>query len=202
MSKKKKTKQAEIQDKVIFEEGDQPEEKNGVPDSDEQDSLENRIDLSPKEIADLQSSLAESETKSAEYLDGWQRSRAELTNYRKRVERDRIQNRKNIAGDVIKSYLPIIDDLERALKDRPSDKSGELWAEGVELIYRKILNVLAAEGVIPMTPEGEIFDPNLHEAIMQTESDEHESDQIIEVIQCGYMIGERVLRPAMVRIAA
>ena len=73
---------------------------------------------------------------------------------------------------------------------------------GVELIYRKMLNLLAAEGVIPLTPEGEIFNPNLHEAIMQTESDEHESDQIIEVLQHGYMIGERVLRPAMVRIAA
>lgn len=199
---KKKKKQAEIQDEVILDESDQPEEESGAADSLEQDSPKIKVDLSPEEIADLQSSLAESESKSTEYLDGWQRARAELTNYRKRVERDRIQNRKNIAGEVIKRYLPIVDDFERALKDRPQDGSGALWAEGVELVYRKMLAVLEAEGVTPMNPEGETFDPNLHEAIMQTESDEHESDQVIEVLQRGYMIGERVLRPAMVRIAA
>jgi len=198
----KKRKQAKIQNEVILEEGDLPEEKNGVADSLEDDSPEIKLDLSSEQIAELQSSLDEYKAKSAEYLDGWQRARAELSNYRKRVERDRIQNRKNIAGDILKSYLPAIDDLERALKNRPQDESGALWAEGVELIYRKMLNVLEAEGVTPMDPAGEIFNPNLHEAIMQSESDEHESDHIIEVLQRGYMIGERVLRPAMVRIAA
>jgi molecular chaperone GrpE len=199
MSKKKK--QTEIQDEVIIEDGDQPEEKSDISNSLEQDSPEISLDLSSEEIAELQSSLAEHEAKSAEYLDGWQRSRAELTNYRKRVERDRIQNHKNIAGYILKRYLPMVDDLERAFKDRPQEENGALWAEGIELIYRKMLNVLESEGVTPMNPEGETFNPNLHEAIMQTESDEYECDQIVEVLQRGYMIGERVLRPAVVKIA-
>ncbi|MEN8173849.1 MAG: nucleotide exchange factor GrpE [Chloroflexota bacterium] len=202
MTKKKKTKTAAVKDEAVIEEDIQIEDQNDLPESGDQDAPEVVIDLSPEQIANLQASLEESESKSAEYLDGWQRSRAELTNYRKRVERDRIQNRKNITGDLIKRYLPIVDDLERALTDRPTDENGALWADGVELIYRKMLNLLESEGVIPMTPEGETFDPNLHEAIMQTESDDHESDQIIEVLQRGYMIGERVLRPATVRIAA
>ncbi|MBE9524030.1 MAG: nucleotide exchange factor GrpE [Chloroflexi bacterium] len=200
MSKKKK--QTEIQDEVIIEDGDQPEEKSDILNSLEEDSPEIILDLSSEEIAELQSSLAQNEAKSAEYLDGWQRSRAELTNYRKRVERDRIQNRKNIAGDILRRYLPVVDDLERALNDRPGDENGALWAEGVELIYRKMLNVLESEGVTTMNPEGETFNPNFHEAIMQTESDEYECDQIVEVLQRGYMIGERVLRPAVVKIAA
>ena len=200
MSKKKK--QAVIQDEEILEEEGQSEAISDISQSLEEDSPEIVLDLSTQEIVELQSSLAEHEAKAAEYLDGWQRSRAELSNYRKRVERDRIQNRKNIAGDILKRYLAIVDDLERALKDRPQDESGALWAEGVELIFRKMLTFLESEGVTPMNPEGDTFNPNLHEAIMQIKSDEHECDQIVEVLQPGYMIGDRVLRPAVVKIAA
>jgi molecular chaperone GrpE len=95
-----------------------------------------------------------------------------------------------------------VDDLQRALKDRPVDNDGAAWAEGVELIYRKLMTILEAEGVTPIEAEGEMFDPNLHEAVVQSDSDEHESGQVIEVLQTGYKLGDRVLRPAMVRVAA
>jgi molecular chaperone GrpE len=141
------------------------------------------------------------EAKADEYLDGWQRARAEFANYKKRINRERERIRQDAIGEVTKRYLPVIDDLERALKNRPEEGEGAEWAEGIELVYRKLLAILESDGIVPMKAEGDTFNPNLHEAIDQAESEEHESDEIIEVIQRGYMIDDRVLRPAMVRIA-
>lgn len=156
--------------------------------------LEEKLEL-------LKAALETSEVKAAEYLDGWQRARAEFSNYKKRINREQAQTKKDAVGKVVRQYLPVVDDLERALKDRPPDGDGAAWAEGIELTYRKLMALLEAECVTSMQAEGKMFDPNFHEAIVQTESDEHESGQIIEVIQRGYSIGDRVLRPARVRIA-
>ena len=97
-----------------------------------------------------------------------------------------------------KHYLPILDDLERALATRPADLA---WVDGIELIYRKLKSILEAEGLKRIEAEGQMFDPNFHEAISQEPSEDHESGQIIAVVQNGYMLGERVIRPAMVRVA-
>lgn len=149
----------------------------------------------------LQDELAMTQAKANEYLEGWQRARADFANYKKRVERDQAQTYQNAAASILKRYLGVIDDLERALKTRPTDGDGAAWAEGIELIYRKLLSILESEGIQTMDAERMPFDPNLHEAIMSEESDQHESGQIIEVLQQGYLIGEKVLRPAMVRVA-
>jgi molecular chaperone GrpE len=141
------------------------------------------------------------EAKADEYLDGWQRARADFANYKKRINRERQRIRQDAIGEVTKRYLPVLDDLERALKNRPEQGEGAEWAEGIELVYRKMLSILESDGIVPMEAEGDTFNPNLHEAIDQAESEEHESDEIIEVIQKGYMIDDRVLRPAMVRVA-
>ena len=138
---------------------------------------------------------------SNEYLDGWQRERAEFANYRKRKDRESEQLKGNITGNIIRKYLEIVDDLERALQNKPQDGEGASWGEGIELVYRKLLTVLESEGVVPMQVQGEPFDPNLHEAISQEPSEEYESGQVVEVLRNGYMLGERVLRPASVRIA-
>ncbi len=150
----------------------------------------------------IQAALEVSEAKAAEYLDGWQRAKAEFTNYRKRQERERELARFETVGRVAKRYLPIVDDLERALNERPIEGEGASWSEGIELVYRKLINILEAEGVTLIEANNEMFDPNLHEAVVQSESDEHESGQVIEVLQTGYKMGDRVLRPAVVRIAA
>ena len=149
----------------------------------------------------LRKRLAEAEKKKNEYLDGWQRAQADFANYKKRVERDRQQMQQNANGNVVRRYLAILDDLERALANQPQDGEGAAWASGIELVYRKWLNALDADGVKPMEAEDQIFDPILHEAITQEESSDHESGEIIEVVQTGYMIGDRVLRPAKVRVA-
>jgi molecular chaperone GrpE len=136
-----------------------------------------------------------------EYLDGWQRSRAEFANYRKRVERENQESHKRAAGDVLCRYLGVIDDLELALRERPQEGDAAVWAEGIEIIHQKLLGLLQAEGVEPIQAQGEIFDPNFHEALSHEESSDHEEGQVIEVIRQGYVLGERVLRPALVRVA-
>jgi molecular chaperone GrpE len=145
--------------------------------------------------------LEDALVKAQEYLEGWQRARAEFANYKKRVDRDQAHTYQLAAGSVIRRFLEGVDDLERALKNRPRDGEGAAWAEGIELIYRKFLNILEAEGVKRMEAQGKEFDPNLHEAITQEDSAEHKSGYIIEVVQQGYLIGDRVLRPALVRVA-
>ncbi len=150
---------------------------------------------------DVLSELEECRAKVNEYLEGWQRARAEFANYKRRVERDQSQYQLNAAGNVIRRYLDILDDLDRALKNRPQEGEGAAWAQGIELIYRKFLNLLEAEGVVAMDSEAQLFDPNLHEAISSEDSPAHESGQIIEVLKQGYLIGDRVLRPALVRVA-
>ena len=146
----------------------------------------------------LQNQLAEAESKVSEYKDGWARSQAEFQNYKKRIERDNEMMYASMKGDIIKKVLPALDDLERALQNRPAD---DAWASGIELIARKLQNILESEGAKRIEAKGVAFDPNFHEAITHEPSDEVESGHVIDVVQNGYMLGERVIRPALVRVA-
>ncbi len=149
-------------------------------------------------IAALERQLAQSQSLAAEYKDGWQRSVADFQNYRRRVEAEKNESYQNAIGSVIKRYLPILDDLERALSTRPADLA---WVDGIELIYRKLKSILEAEGLKRIEAEGQMFDPNFHEAILQESCDGFESGQVISVVQNGYTLGDRVIRPAQVRVA-
>lgn len=153
------------------------------------------------EIVMLQKELSETQTKANEYLDGWQRSRAEFMNYKKRLEREQNETYQRAAGNIIKRYLDVLDDLDMALRNRPSQGDGPVWADGIELIYRKLLNILENEGVTRMKVEGEPFDPNYHEAISLEPSSTVPSGHVTEVLKQGYLMGDRVLRPALVRVA-
>jgi molecular chaperone GrpE len=150
------------------------------------------------EIEALKKQLEEAGAKASEYKDSWMRSQAEFQNYKKRIERDNEMMRANMKGDIVKKILPLLDDLERALQNRPAD---EPWANGIELIVRKFQNVLDGEGIKRIEAEGKEFDPNFHEAISNEPNDEVESGHVIAVVQNGYMLGERVIRPALVRVA-
>jgi molecular chaperone GrpE len=101
-------------------------------------------------------------------------------------------------GDIIKKVLPVLDDLERALQNRPTDNA---WASGIELIARKLQNMLDSEGIKRIEAEGQEFDPNFHEAISHEPADGVKSGFVISVVQNGYMLGDRVIRPALVRVA-
>jgi molecular chaperone GrpE len=149
----------------------------------------------------IQSDLENIQAQADEYLDGWQRARAEFANYKRRTEREQAEARDRIAGNTLVRFLGVMDDLERALKDRPSDGEAASWSEGIELIHRKLSALVIAEGVEEILAEGTSFDPVLHEALSHEESDDHGEGQVIEVVQRGYRMGDRVLRPALVRVA-
>ena len=150
---------------------------------------------------DWQEKLAESEQLAREYLDGWQRCRAEFANYKSRVRREELEAHAQATATVLARTLPVLDDLERALKDRPREGEAAVWADGLELIFRKWLSLLEAAGVEPIPAEGLHFDPTLHEALSHEESPDHGEGEVIQVITQGYRLGDRVLRPALVRVA-
>jgi len=149
-------------------------------------------------LAELQKNLSEAQSQAAEYKDGWQRSVADFQNYRRRVEAEKAETYQLAVGSIIKRYLPVLDDMERAIESRPADLA---WADGVELICRKLSSILEAEGLKRIEAEGQKFDPNFHEAISQEPVEGLESGTVLDVIRNGYMLGEHVIRPAMVRVA-
>ena len=163
-----------------------------------EEEMPEEMDQASTEMDALKRQLEEAETKLAESVDGWQRSQAEFQNYKRRVERDNELMHAHMKGEIVKKILPVLDDLERAMKNRPAN---EPWADGIELIMRKFQTILEGENVKKIEAEGVEFNPNFHEAISNEPSDEVESGYVIAVVQNGYMLGERVIRPALVRVA-
>lgn len=153
------------------------------------------------ELRALRRELEEQKAKAAEYLDGWQRARAEFANYRKRIEKEQEDMIKSANGAFITRLLPVIDDFERAFQTLPLDLMSMTWLEGIALIQRKLQVLLEQEGVTVIEIEGQFFDPTLHQAVTYEESEEHEGGQIIGEVQKGYKIGDKVLRPSLVRVA-
>lgn len=152
-------------------------------------------------VAELKTQLEAANAKAAEYLDGWQRSRADFTNYKKRVERENADLSATIAATVLTRILPVLDDFDLAMKNAPADGDGAKWASGLALVHKKFNSVLENEGIKRIEAEGQPFDPNVHEAVVHEESADHESGHVIEILRQGYKIGDRVLRPALVKVA-
>ena len=157
-----------------------------------------KIEIEAGELESLRQKLAEAAAKSLENLDGWQRSVAEFQNYKKRMDRDRETDKAWMKGELIKKVLPVLDDLERALQNRPVE---DAWANGIELITRKLQSILESEGIERIDAQGKPFDPNYHEAISFESAEGTESGSVIAIVQNGYMLGDRVVRPALVRVA-
>ncbi len=157
-------------------------------------------ELAPPSLADQ---LAEAEAKAAEYLDGWQRARAELANFKRRTEAQRTEMIVSANSDLLIKLLPVRDDLLLALENSPSGDGGswDEWRDGVALVAHKFNSALEAVGVVSIETEGQFFDPNVHEAISHEENPDFESGQIIAQVRQGYKLGDRVLRAAMVRVA-
>ncbi|WP_322507447.1 nucleotide exchange factor GrpE [Anaerolinea sp.] len=167
----------------------------------EKEALKEEVEALRQRVKALEEYIRELEGKQKEYIEGWARERADFSNYKRRIEREQATIAQNITGEILKKYLLILDDMTRAMKMRPKDGEAASWADGIELIYRKLQSILDAEGIQRIPAEQEMFDPMRHEAITYEESPEHESGQIIEVLQDGYTLGDRVLRPARVRVA-
>lgn len=141
------------------------------------------------------------QTQAQEYLEGWQRNRAEFANYKKRVEREMKDSYGNAAGSVLKDILPAIDDFERAMSSVPEALKDDKWVGGVGMVLRKFNKILDDYNVTVVDPVGEVFDPNRHEAIGMDDSDSVAAGHVTATMQKGYVLGDRVLRPALVRVA-
>ena len=159
------------------------------------------IQVNVDELNQMKQECEKAQKEAAYNLDGWQRERAEFSNYKKRIEREQEQLRQTLTGSIIKKYLVVLDDIERALKHRPDKGEGAAWAEGIELIERKLISIIESEGIERIDQNRVQFDPNIHEAISNEENPDFESGEVIEVVQHGYKLGDRILRPAMVRVA-
>ncbi len=129
------------------------------------------------------------------YLENWRRAEADFENYKKRVEQERAESAKFAAMPVIINMLPILDDLDRALKAIPDKLAHLSWTEGIRLIHRKLQATLEAQGVCEIKALGETFDPCVHEAVGQAAG---EDGKVIEEAQKGYTLRGRVIRPACV----
>lgn len=145
--------------------------------------------------------LATARKEAAEFKEGWLRERADFNNYKKRVEGQMKELRDNAVVDAMLNLLPIIDDFERAMANVPPEMTDHPWMNGVGGIHRKFQKTLEEKGVTVLDPVGQVFDPNQHEAVTTEESTDVESGHVIATLQKGYARGERILRPALVKIA-
>lgn len=143
----------------------------------------------------LEQALAEAREKAEGYLANWQRAQADFINYRRRSEQEKEELAKFANAQFMLSILPVLDDLERAF-DSITPQAAKLdWVEGIRLIERKFRSALEAQGLSQIKALGEPFDPNLHEATMHSKGEE---GIVIEELQKGYMLHDRIIRPTMV----
>ena len=140
--------------------------------------------------------LAEVTRERDEYLDALQRLKAEFDNYRKRAARDQQQLVTRAHERLAKELLPVLDDLERALAAAEQHEEAQL-EEGVRLVHRSLVEALTKEGLAEIETDGR-FDPHVHEALLSQPDDDKESGAILDVLQKGYRIGDKVIRPARV----
>jgi molecular chaperone GrpE len=138
-----------------------------------------------------------------DYYDRLLRKTAEFDNYRKRVERDRQSMADGVTADVVRDLLPLVDDLERALKANAGTgaESVEAYRRGVELIHRQLLEILKKRNVRPVEALGTDFDPHFHQAVSYDHVPGKRDGEVIEEFARGYMLGDRLLRPSMVKVA-
>jgi molecular chaperone GrpE len=163
------------------------------------------LDASPTapagEIEQLRQQLDAAQREAEENKVGWQRAAADFANFRRRTEQDR-QAALGLASEVLLvKLLTLADDFDRAIAQLPAELAGQPWVEGIVAIDRKLRQLLDSEGLTPIEAEGRPFDPLLHEAIAQLETTDMSEGTVASEVQRGYLLRDRVLRPALVAVA-
>jgi len=174
------------------------------PDSETQDSVES-IAVPDDPAAQLRADLNAAKADAADWQDRFLRKAAEFENYRKRADKEKIDSIALAKSSVLSEFLPIADACERALKSIGESKSTpaaiEQFREGVELLYKQVVDTLNRVGVVPMEVEGKRFDPHMHEAFSREETLERDEDTVVRELRRGYLFKNRLLRPAQVVVA-
>ena len=166
-----------------------------IPREPDEESTTEEEPTSEEEPKSLEEALAETKQKVEQYLANWQRTQADFVNYKRRSEQEREEIGKFANNQLILSLLPVLDDLERAFESITPQVARLKWVEGIRLIERKLRSALEAQGLSQIEALGEPFDPNLHEATMHSKGEE---GMVVQELQKGYMLHDRVIRPSMV----
>jgi molecular chaperone GrpE len=145
--------------------------------------------------------LAAAQAEAARLRDAWLRTAADFDNFRKRARRELDEARRGGREDLVRSLLPVFDNLDRALQSSQRSSDVKAMADGLSMVQRQFVDALGREGITRVPTVGHPFDPNLHEAIQQVETDSHPPGTVIAEVQSGYMQGDRLLRAAMVVVA-
>ena len=144
---------------------------------------------------------AQTQRQRDEYYDLLLRKQAEFDNYRKRVERERQMVSEAAAASIVEELLPVMDDLERALNTEATGDAADAYRRGVELIQKQLADILRKRGVRPIEALGADFDPYYHQAVAHDPAEGRREGEVIEEFRRGYMLGDRLLRPSMVKVA-
>ena len=184
MSEEKLTEDIPAEEMAEIEE---QEREAGETETAEEPSLEEQIEAANEEAA--------------KNLDSFLRAQAELSNARKRFEKQQAQVYTNANADLVLKLLPVLDDFDRAIENVPEEIGEEPWFEGLELVHRKFLGILDSLNVKEIEAVGQPFDPNFHDALAQEPSDDHESGIVTREMVKGYRLGDRVVRPSLVYVA-
>lgn len=166
-------------------------------------SNEDGTELSGKDqVKALREKIKTLEKEKQEYLDGWQRARADYANVVKNTEEDKKEFRAFFAEQFVEELFPVLDSFDMAMGNKELwEKVDANWRKGVEYIHQQLLSALSNHSFAPFCIVGDVFDPNLHEAVESIDTDDAAKDSTIaEVLQCGYRLNEKVLRPARVKV--
>lgn len=180
----------EVQNEQVQDEQAQDEQ---VQSEETQQEEKDELALAYEKIAQLEAKLAETENRLL-------RLHADFDNYRRRVRLDMEAAEKYRAQNLVADLLPILDNFERALQVQVEDEKAKSLLQGMEMVYRSLIEALKKEGVEAIESVGKPFDPHVHQAVMQVDDQNYEPNTVVEEFQKGYKLKDRVIRPAMVKV--
>ncbi|MGC7870124.1 nucleotide exchange factor GrpE [Desulfosporosinus sp. SYSU MS00001] len=177
-------------------------ESDGSKESDTQNDNSNSNEMTPAEkILALEAELTQAKAKADENYDRFLRLQAEFDNYRRRTQKEKTEIVKYASEQLVSELLPVLDNFERATSSAQNNPDITVFSQGVDMILRQLQTALSKVGLKPMEAVGQPFDPNLHEAVMRVESEDHPENTVVEELQKGYFLKEKVLRPSMVKVS-
>ncbi len=186
----------EMDEKTMNQE-QQEELTNEEPKNDQNESVNESQDSEQESLKDQVKQL---ETENEELKNKYLRTQADFDNFRRRTQKERENDLKYKSQELVGEILPVLDNFERALQTEVSGEGSQSFVDGVKMVYNQLNQALEKAGVEEIQAENEEFDPNMHQAVMQVSEEGYESNQIVEVLQKGYKLKDRVIRPAMVKV--
>ena len=200
----KTPKEAHEQSENTMSEQDYTEENSagGEVNDGGEEVLEDVEKISPAErLLTLEAELKQAKEQAEEHFAHLQRLQAEFDNYRKRTQKEKEETVKYAAERIVESMLPVLDNFERAMNSSKSNQDFNAFSQGVEMIFKQMQSTLTKEGLNPIEAVGQPFDPKLHDAVLQVESEDYPENTVVEELQKGYYLKEKVLRPSMVKVS-